>query len=168
MQNRVSADVASKRLSKLLVESTDIPIPDLAQIPPSLAATQIFSLSKFCSFLPFFLLYPCFLRCGHSTASQPYICVRVTVLSTEFEMFVLHASPWLAPFLFVALALLYLSYNFNSDVLRFLQYALSLPRANLPIPRYALLCSTLSIAVKPKLPSLHLTVGHYRDHCDHL
>jgi hypothetical protein len=42
MQNRVSADVASKRLSKLLVESTDIPIPDLAQIPPSLAATQIF------------------------------------------------------------------------------------------------------------------------------
>jgi hypothetical protein len=45
-----------------------------------------------------------------------------------------------ASFLFVALALLYLSYNFNSDVLR-----------------YALLCSTLSIAVKPKLSSLHLT-----------
>jgi hypothetical protein len=43
-------------------------------------------LSKICSFLPFFLLHPCFSLYGHSTASQPYICIRVTVLSSEFGM----------------------------------------------------------------------------------
>jgi hypothetical protein len=48
--NQISADVASKRLNKLLVENTDIPtapfLPDLTQIPPSLAAAQIISFQK--------------------------------------------------------------------------------------------------------------------------
>jgi hypothetical protein len=57
--NQVSPEVASNRLSKLLVESTNIAIasflPVLVQIPLSLAAAQIFFLSKVHSFLPFFL-----------------------------------------------------------------------------------------------------------------
>jgi hypothetical protein len=158
--NQVSPEVASNRLSKLLAESTNIAIApfllDLVQIHLSLAAAQIFFHSKIYSFLPFFLLCPCFVLYGHSTASRPYIRVHVTVLSHEPGMFALPASPWLPSFLFVVLALFH--------YLRLLPCALSPPRANLPIFRCALLCSTLSVAVKSKLPlAPHQTVGHSTD-----
>jgi hypothetical protein len=130
--NQVSTDVASNRLSELRIESTNILIapslPVLIQIPHSPAAAQIFPFSKICSFIPFILPCTRFALYGHSTASQPYIRVRVIILSHEFGMFVLPASPWLASLLFVVLALFdYLSYNFDPGFLRLLPYALHSP-----------------------------------------
>jgi len=153
--NQVSPKVA---LSKLLVESTNIAIapflPVLVQIPLSLAAAQIFFLSKIYSFLPF-LLCLCFVLYGHSTARQPYIRVRATVLGHEFGMFAMPASLRLPSFLFVVLT--------PFHYLRLLPYALSPPRTNLPMLRCALLCSTLSVALRSKLPSLRTRVGHSTD-----
>ena len=102
-----------------------------------------------------FLLCPCFVLYGHSTVRRPYIRVRVTLLSHEFGMFAMPASLRLPSFLFVVLT--------PFHYLRLLPYALSPPRTNLPMLRCALLCSTLSVAVRSKLPSLRARVGHSTD-----
>jgi hypothetical protein len=147
--NQVSPDVGSNRSSNLLVESQMLLLLLSFRIWHrsllSSRSTDIFPLKNLL-FLTTLLAVPV-LRVAWplDRTSALHSCSCHFSEFTNSGLFALPTSPWLPSFLFVVLALFY--------HLRLL-YALSFLKANLPILRCALLCPTLSVVVKSRLPSL--------------